>query len=48
MSEARTVFPCIDIPEVKAQFDTVLIHPTGTTAVANMMENTTTVDGFGT
>ncbi|CAI2355054.1 unnamed protein product [Caenorhabditis sp. 36 PRJEB53466] len=44
-SEARTVFPCIDIPEVKAQFDTVLIHPLGTTAVSNMLENTTIADG---
>uniref|UniRef100_A0A8R1DP43 Aminopeptidase N-like N-terminal domain-containing protein n=1 Tax=Caenorhabditis japonica TaxID=281687 RepID=A0A8R1DP43_CAEJA len=45
LSDARTVFPCIDVPEVKAHFDTVIVHPTGTTAVANMMENTTRVDG---
>ncbi|EGT55372.1 hypothetical protein CAEBREN_15778 [Caenorhabditis brenneri] len=45
VSEARTVFPCIDVPEVKAQFDTVIIHPTGTTAIANMMDNSTVVDG---
>ncbi|PIC26828.1 hypothetical protein B9Z55_019286 [Caenorhabditis nigoni] len=44
-SEARKVFPCIDIPEVKAQFDTVIIHPTGTTAIANMIDNSTVVDG---
>uniref|UniRef100_A0A1I7T005 Aminopeptidase n=1 Tax=Caenorhabditis tropicalis TaxID=1561998 RepID=A0A1I7T005_9PELO len=45
VSEARTVFPCIDVPEVKAQFDTVITHPTGTTAIANMMDNSTVVDG---
>lgn len=46
ISEARTVFPCIDVPDMKAQFDTVIIHPTGTTSIANMMENSTKVDGF--
>ncbi|EFP08938.1 hypothetical protein CRE_17999 [Caenorhabditis remanei] len=45
ISEARTVFPCIDVPEVKAQFDTIIIHPTGTTAIANMMDNSTVVEG---
>ncbi|CAB63366.1 Aminopeptidase [Caenorhabditis elegans] len=45
ISEARTVFPCIDVPDMKAQFDTVIIHPTGTTSIANMMENSTKVDG---
>ncbi|CAD6199048.1 unnamed protein product [Caenorhabditis auriculariae] len=44
-TEARSVFPCIDIPEVKAQYDVVVEHPTGTSAVSNMMENETSVDG---
>ncbi|CAI5451505.1 unnamed protein product [Caenorhabditis angaria] len=39
MTEARTVLPCIDIPSAKAQFAVTLIHPIGTHAVGNMMEN---------
>ncbi|CAB3397682.1 unnamed protein product [Caenorhabditis bovis] len=45
MSEARTMFPCIDVPEVKASFETVIVHPSGTTAISNMMDNSTETDG---
>uniref|UniRef100_A0A7E4VLL4 Peptidase_M1 domain-containing protein n=1 Tax=Panagrellus redivivus TaxID=6233 RepID=A0A7E4VLL4_PANRE len=32
---ARRVFPCFDEPEFKAEFQIVVIHPQGTTAVSN-------------
>ncbi|XP_041651313.1 alanyl (membrane) aminopeptidase a [Cheilinus undulatus] len=34
-SEARTVFPCFDEPEMKAEFDVTIIHRHGTKALGN-------------
>ncbi|XP_042352680.1 alanyl (membrane) aminopeptidase a [Plectropomus leopardus] len=34
-SEARTVFPCFDEPEMKAEFDVTIIHRRDTTALGN-------------
>ncbi|KJH46519.1 hypothetical protein DICVIV_07423 [Dictyocaulus viviparus] len=36
--EARSLFPCIDSPEVKARFDATVIHPEGTYALFNTKE----------
>lgn len=32
---ARTAFPCFDEPQFKAKFNVTIIHPTGTSALAN-------------
>ncbi|WKY10995.1 hypothetical protein Q1695_002945 [Nippostrongylus brasiliensis] len=47
--EARSLFPCIDSPEVKARFDATIIHPEGTYALFNMKEtNISTKGGWTT
>lgn len=43
--EARSVLPCLDIPEAKAKFLLTLVHPAGTNAVANAREVARSYDG---
>ncbi|KIH54635.1 hypothetical protein ANCDUO_15218 [Ancylostoma duodenale] len=36
--EARKIVPCFDEPEYKAIWNVTIIHPSGTTAIANAIE----------
>ncbi|PIO68638.1 hypothetical protein TELCIR_09561, partial [Teladorsagia circumcincta] len=38
-SDARRMVPCLDEPEYKANWTVTMIHPKGTTAVSNGIEN---------
>ncbi|KAK6023334.1 hypothetical protein OSTOST_10884, partial [Ostertagia ostertagi] len=38
-SDARRMVPCLDEPEYKANWTVTMIHPKGTTAVSNGIED---------